>query len=414
MAFFDLAQMEKVHAKASSKIKRLGRSVSQRRMPRETEKPPLTMIDEKPTDGTSTSKKDQDGHRMMKSENFLKCSVHTLTEPRRRIEKNFLSRWTWRDECSFFLQSFSNRFFLVEISYTCSGNYSVYDGEVYIHSPVARTFFCCTVCLRTFAHLHACAHTRMAQVSVKRLFVAWVSLFSISPSSLSCLTRLCCSRTVTSRSIPTMTSLTIHMFLPYFPVLKAQDTRHSAHASRSLATWPSQMQTQGMSPNEFDKIISVDDDTMLINDPNHNFFDFLKTRNENTRQFGVPTVFESSVLHVSHDGFALRIESKESMQSGNRCQTEGNRKKKVLWSVLQSRCQRKVNATVLVWVRRVTEKPVLKNHRKFCSFLMIEISEDTWNEELNKLFLVKIQITEDYTLTEYDMEIQNLERRNSE
>ena len=28
---------------------------------------------------------------------------------------------------------------------------------------------------------------------------------------------------------------------------------------------------------------------------------------------------------------------------------------------------------------------------------MIEISEDTWNEELNKLFLVKIQITEDYT-----------------
>ena len=58
MAFIDLAQKEKVHTKASSKIKRLGRSVSQRRMPRETEKPPLTMIDEKPTDGTSTSKED--------------------------------------------------------------------------------------------------------------------------------------------------------------------------------------------------------------------------------------------------------------------------------------------------------------------------------------------------------------------
>ena len=124
-----------------------------------------------------------------------------------------------------------------------------------------------------------------------------------------------------------MTSLTIHMFLPYFPVLEAQDTRHSAHASRSLATWPSQMQTQVMSPNEFDKIISVDD-TMLINDPNHNFSDFLKTTNENTRQFGVPTVFESSVLHVSHDGFALRIEGKESMQSGNRCWTERNRRKR--------------------------------------------------------------------------------------
>ena len=72
MAYIDLTKLERVHTKASSKIKRLGRSASQRRMPRETEKLPLTMIDEKPTDGTSTSKKDQDGHGMMKSENFLK------------------------------------------------------------------------------------------------------------------------------------------------------------------------------------------------------------------------------------------------------------------------------------------------------------------------------------------------------
>ena len=45
-------------------------------MPRETEKPPLTMIDEKPTDGTRISKKDQDGHGMMKSKKFLKGSEH--------------------------------------------------------------------------------------------------------------------------------------------------------------------------------------------------------------------------------------------------------------------------------------------------------------------------------------------------
>ena len=75
----------------------------------------------------------------------------------------------------------------------------------------------------------------------------------------------------------------------------------------------------GYDPNEFDKIASVDNDTMLINDPNHNFSDFSKTTNENTRQFDVPTVFESSVSHVSHDDFALQIESKESMQTGNRC-----------------------------------------------------------------------------------------------
>ena len=70
MAFFDLTQLERVHTKASSKIKRLGRSVSQTRMPRETEKPSLTMIDGKPTDGTSASEKDQDRHGMIKSEFF--------------------------------------------------------------------------------------------------------------------------------------------------------------------------------------------------------------------------------------------------------------------------------------------------------------------------------------------------------
>ena len=72
MPSFDLTQLERVHTKASSEIKRLGRLGSQRRMPRETERPPITMIDEKPTDETSTSKKDQDGHGMMKSENFSK------------------------------------------------------------------------------------------------------------------------------------------------------------------------------------------------------------------------------------------------------------------------------------------------------------------------------------------------------
>ena len=40
---------------------------------------------------------------------------------------------------------------------------------------------------------------------------------------------------------PDITFLSIS--LPNFPVLQAQDMRNSAHASRSLATWPSQMQT---------------------------------------------------------------------------------------------------------------------------------------------------------------------------
>ena len=59
-----------------------------------------------------------------------------------------------------------------------------------------------------------------------------------------------------------------------------------------------------------------DDDTMLINDPNNNFSDISKTTNENTRQFGVPTVFETSVSHVSHDDFALQIKNERKHAIG--------------------------------------------------------------------------------------------------
>ena len=72
--------------------------------------------------------------------------------------------------------------------------------------------------------------------------------------------------------------------------------------------------------------------------------------------------------------------------------------------MLQSRCQRKVDGTVLgVILFRLTENSILMN----------EISEKTWNEKLNKLFWVKIHLR-DLFLTENDLEILNLERRNSE
>ena len=116
MAYIDLTQLDKVHTKASSKIKRLGRSVSQRRMPRETEKPPLTMIDEKPTD-------------------------------------------------YFFLTEFSRQRFLGFRTHVVAT--AVCTTGVYIHSLVARTFLCCTVCLRIFAHFSCVSHTRMAQVHDK-------------------------------------------------------------------------------------------------------------------------------------------------------------------------------------------------------------------------------------------------------
>ena len=96
----------------------------------------------------------------------------------------------------------------------------------------------------------------------------------------------------------------IHMILLYRP-------KSAGHAPLStcmakLGYLAQSDANTGCDPNEFDKITSVDDDTMLINDPNHNFSDFSKTTNKNIRQFGVLTVFESSVLHVSRDNFVFR------------------------------------------------------------------------------------------------------------
>ena len=81
----------------------------------------------------------------------------------------------------------------------------------------------------------------------------------------------------------------------------------------------------GYEPKKFDKITSVDSDTMLIDDPDLNeVSDFTKTTH-NTGLFGVLTMFESSVSHVSHDDIALQIESKESMHRETDCQTETER-----------------------------------------------------------------------------------------
>ena len=112
---------------------------------------------------------------------------------------------------------------------------------------------------------------------------------------------------------------TIHMILPYFPVPKAQDMRHSAPASRSLASWPDQMQTPVISPKSSTRSLPWMKTRCSSTIWTTIFSDFSKTTNENKGLFSVLTVFESSVLNVSHDDFALQIESIESMQSGNRC-----------------------------------------------------------------------------------------------
>ena len=76
------------------------------------------------------------------------------------------------------------------------------------------------------------------------------SLFIIHPSSL-----LFLEGHFQTTPDHDFTDSDIHEFLPYFTVLQAQDVRHSALASRCLATWPDHMQT----PDDLDCSFETDE-----------------------------------------------------------------------------------------------------------------------------------------------------------
>ena len=195
----------------------------------------------------------------------------------------------------FFLDSF------FWVSYTCSSNYSVYDGVVvYVHSLVSRTFSAQSALTPYFAHFSCVSHTRMAQSVCRKVF-ACVSLLSISPSPFSCFTRLCCSFSST---------LTSHFSPHVLVVFSRPESAGHAPLRTRIAKFGNLAKSDantGYEPNEFDKITSVDNDTTPINDPNYDdISDFSKNTHENIGLFDVLTLFVSSVSHVSHDDFALQ------------------------------------------------------------------------------------------------------------
>ena len=100
---------------------------------------------------------------------------------------------------------------------------------VCIHTPVARTFFCCTVCLRTSAHF-SCVCTYTHGSRLPKRFFAHVSHLTFSslmshPSLL-----------FLDGHVQTIPDSDIHTFLPYLPVLKAHGMRLSA---RGREVWHS-------------------------------------------------------------------------------------------------------------------------------------------------------------------------------
>ena len=262
MAHIGLTQLERVHTKASSKIKRLRRSVSQRRMPRETEKPPLTMIDEKPSDWTSTSKEDEDGHGMMKFENFLKGFRMQTTNWRLFFVKMVMEWWKL-----IFSDRFWKGFVHMKLRLQCV------PRVVYTHSLVAHTFFRAQRAHCVLHTSHAC-HIHAWLKFMKKVLVPWVSLFSISPSL-----------SHVSPSILAVPARSLKDHLPVRTVLAVLTCPESAgHAhlrtrTRSLAIWPSPPSTQVMSPTSSTTTWCSSTIRTTISPT------FRKTTNENIRQF---------------------------------------------------------------------------------------------------------------------------------
>ena len=156
---------------------------------------------------------------------------------------------------------------------------------------------------------------------------AWLKVcgrahISMSPSPVTCFIRHPC---VPARSLRHQRSRP-HRLRRALPRPKSSGPSALPHERRGV--WLPGRST-GYEHKQPGKTTSVDGDTTPINDPDHDSIsDFSRTTRENTEQFGVPLVLETSVSHVSHGDFALQRESQESMPRENRCKTERKRGKR--------------------------------------------------------------------------------------
>ena len=233
-----------------------------------------------------------------------------------------------------------------------------------VHTLTCCThIFWCTYSARTLRTFSCVLHTCMAQGCLQ--CACHVSLDS--PSQISCFTRPylclpCCSLTVTSR-----------------PLLEAQVKRtphedelfgYLAKSAFNRRLWAQEVR-QGHICGQW-------------HDVHWRYLRLFENHRKNIGQFGVSAEFEFPVSPVFHWWFCFSERKQRKHATGKQLlDREKEKKEKVLWSVLQGWCQWKVDGTELgVILQRLTDN----------SILMIEISEYTWSEELNKLVLVKIQL----------------------
>ena len=143
---------------------------------------------------------------------------------------------------------------------------------VFIHSPVARTFFCAQF-VRAHPHIVMRVHVH-----------SW--------------------RQTTSRPFP-----------------KSAGHAHFRTSNEKFGYLTKSALNTGNQPQKFDRMFIDDQDLNEI-------FDFSKNTQENTGLFGVPTKLEASVSHVSHGKFPLQEESQDSVHRETNCLTEREREER--------------------------------------------------------------------------------------
>ena len=203
-------------------------------------------------------------------------------------------------------------------------------------------------------------------------------------------------------TFPTLTTTT---FLPNCSRPESAGQAHFRTGGEEFAYPADPTHSTGQEPKVFDKITSADGDTTPINDPNYgNISVFSKITRENTGLFGVSTMLEASVSHVSHGEFPLKKKRKDSM---HRETIAGQTKKKEeregsVISVAESMSKKSQ------W--KSTWSHSLQTHRDLYSderYLRKDLERRAQQAILGEKFR-----SEKLYLTECDLEIQNSERRN--
>ena len=296
-------------------------------------------------------------------------------------------------------------------SHPRSSNDCVCDGGV--HTLVARTFFWCTYTARTLRTFLCVLLTCKAQGS--RVSAVRMSSSHLHPSHVSpVLAPAVPWRSLRDLSRPRRPHW---RFCPRDPAeLPRPKGAGQAHSARGRGVWLSgqvRCKHRKWAQKSLTRILP-----------------WMMTRRPSTMRITIPlTSRKPRTRTQANSVFTQRLnplfctfligdlvpqrESKESMQSGNRCWTERRfcdqccRVDVKERSTERYQCESEESQKILFW--RVTKNSTLMN----------EIFEDTWNEELNKLFLVKIQFRENFTRLStawrskiWNEEIQNMHHSN--